>query len=100
MKNHSNDTRRYIETGTGFGVNDKDRVVPITYREETDSIMTSNKFIEKFKVYIDDMAVTKESVDNGRKKKSFRSTDYSSIGVMDRNDLVQEAYLSLFGGVC
>ena len=57
---------------------------------ETDVLMTSEEFLTKYKVFIDDIALFKEI--EGRKR--FRSQEYASIGIMDRNDLIQEAYLS------
>ena len=55
-----------------------------------DSIMDSKTFAEKWEPYIRDIGMTKEA--NG--KKYYRSQEYSSIGIMDRNDLIQEAYLA------
>ena len=53
-----------------------------------DSIMDSKTFAEEWEPFIRDIGLTKES--NG--KKYYRSQEYASIGVMDRNDLIQEAY--------
>ena len=55
-----------------------------------DSIMSSDVFAKEWEPYIRDIALTKEA--NG--KKYYRSQEYASIGVMDRNDLIQEAYLA------
>ena len=53
-----------------------------------DSIMSSDVFAKEWEGYVRDIALTKEA--NG--KKYYRSQEYASIGVMDRNDLIQEAY--------
>ena len=57
-----------------------------------DSIMDSVEFAKTWEPYIRDIALTKEA--NG--KKYYRSQEYASIGVMDRNDLIQEAYACFF----
>ena len=57
-----------------------------------DSIMDSVDFAKTWEPYIRDIALTKEA--NG--KKYYRSQEYASIGVLDRNDLIQEAYACFF----
>ena len=57
-----------------------------------DSIMDSVEFAKTWEPYIRDIALTKEA--NG--KKYYRSQEYASIGVLDRNDLIQEAYACFF----
>ena len=55
-----------------------------------DVLITSDKFINEFKGYIEDIALYKTV--KGRKYR--RSTDYAAIGIMTVNDLIQEAYLA------
>ena len=55
-----------------------------------DSIMDSKTFAEEWEPYIRDIALTKEA----KGKKYYRSQEYASIGIMDRNDIIQEAYLA------
>lgn len=69
---------------------DKDARVK-SFKDSMDAIISSERFIEEFKGYIDNIALYK-SVGDGRKYR--RSTDYAAIGIMDINDLIQEAYLS------
>ena len=57
-----------------------------------DALMSSEMFANEYAHFIRDIALTKEA--NG--KKYYRSQEYASIGVMDRNDLIQEAYLAFF----
>ena len=57
-----------------------------------DSIMNSKTFVDVWEPYIRDIALTKES----HGSKHYRSQEYSSIGVLDRNDLIQEAYACFF----
>ena len=64
----------------------------IKFKDQDDVLMTSEEFLSKYKVFIDDIALFKEI----EGKKRFRSQEYASIGIMDRNDLIQEAYLSFF----
>lgn len=90
MKKFNQNTRRFIETSTALGVKDKDRVVITRYSDSVDAIISSEEFINTFKGYIDDIALRK-SVDG---RKYARSTEYAAIGVLDRNDLMQEAYLA------
>ena len=52
------------------------------------SIMDSKTFAQDWEPFIRDLGLVKEA--NG--KRYYRSQEYSSIGVMDRNDLIQEAY--------
>ena len=77
------------------------RVIAEMHKEDTkvskrwfeDSIMSSKDFMDHYMNYIIDIALFKIN-DKGRK--SFRSQEYASIGIMDRNDLIQEAYLAFF----
>ena len=62
----------------------------IKFKEEMDVLITSDKFINEFKGYIEDIALYKTV--KGRKYR--RSTDYAAIGIMTVNDLIQEAYLA------
>ena len=55
-----------------------------------DSIIDSKTFADQWEPYIRDIALFKEH----KGRKYFRSQEYASIGVMDRNDLMQEAYLA------
>ena len=64
----------------------------IKFKEELDVLITSEEFITKFRGYIEDIALYKTV--KGRKFK--RSTDYAAIGIMDINDIIQEAYLAFF----
>ena len=64
----------------------------IKFKEEMDVLITSEEFIKKFRVYIEDIAMFKTV--KGRKYR--RSTDYAAIGIMDVNDIIQEAYLAFF----
>ena len=64
----------------------------IKFKDQDDVLMTSEEFLSKYKVFIDDIALFKEI----EGKKRFRSQEYASIGIMDRNDLIQEAYLAFF----
>ena len=64
----------------------------IKFKDQNDVLMTSEEFLTKYRVFIDDIALFKEI--EGRKR--FRSQEYASIGIMDRNDLIQEAYLAFF----
>ena len=64
----------------------------IKFKDQDDVLMTSEEFLSKYRVFIDDIALFKEI--EGRKR--FRSQEYASIGIMDRNDLIQEAYLAFF----
>ena len=57
-----------------------------------DSIMNSKTFADDWEPYIRDIALFKEN----KGRKYFRSQEYASVGVMDRNDLMQEAYLAFF----
>lgn len=62
------------------------------FKEDMDVLITSERFINEFRGYIEDIARFKTA--NG--KKFFRSTDYAAIGIMDSNDVYQEAYLAFF----
>ena len=65
--------------------------IKVSKRWFEDSIMSSKDFIDHYMHYIVDIALFKTN-DKGRK--SYRSQEYASIGIMDRNDLIQEAYLA------
>lgn len=90
MKSYNYSTRRFIDTTTGLNINDKERSEVKFFKEELDALITSNEFIEAFKKYVNDIAMYK-SVDG---RKYMRQMDYASVGVLDRNDVVQEAYLA------
>ena len=62
----------------------------VRFKEEMDVLISSEDFIEKFRVYIEDMALFKKV--NGRK--FMRPTQYAALGILDQNDLIQEAYLA------
>ena len=62
----------------------------VRFKEEMDVLISSEEFIEKFRVYIEDIAMYKRI----KGIKYRRSTDYASIGILDQNDLMQEAYLA------
>ena len=62
----------------------------VRFKEEMDVLISSEEFIEKFRVYIEDIAMYKRS--NGIKYR--RSTEYAAVGILDQNDLFQEAYLA------
>ena len=61
---------------------------------EDDVLITSEEFINAFRGYIEDIAVFKTD----GKRKFFRSTEYAAIGIMDMNDVYQEAYLAFLEG--
>ena len=61
---------------------------------ESDALITSEEFINTFRGYIDDIAVFRTD----GKRKLFRSTQYAAIGIMDINDVYQEAYLAFLEG--
>ena len=62
----------------------------VRFKEEMDVLISSEEFIEKFRVYIEDIAMYKRS----KGLKFRRSTEYASVGILDQNDLFQEAYLA------
>ena len=62
----------------------------VRFKDSDDAIISSEEFIEVFKGYVEDIALFKKS--NGRKYP--RATQYAAIGIMDQNDLIQEAYLA------
>lgn len=64
----------------------------VKFREELDALVTSEEFINNFRVYVEDIARFKRS--GGRK--FLRSTEYAAVGILDMNDLYQEAYLAFF----
>lgn len=62
----------------------------VKFKEEMDVLITSEKFINDFRGYVEDIARFKTV----KGRKYLRSTDYAAIGIMDMNDLYQEAYLA------
>ena len=62
----------------------------IRFKDSDDAVISSEEFINSFRVYVEDLALFKTA--NGRK--FMRSTEYASIGIMDLNDVYQEAYLA------
>ena len=64
----------------------------VRFKEEMDVLISSEEFIEKFRVYIEDIAMYKRS----KGLKFRRSTEYAAVGILDQNDLFQEAYLAFF----
>ena len=57
-----------------------------------EKLISSKEYCDTYEVYIRDIAEFKTTRDNkGRKSKNFRATSYSAVGVMDKNDLIQEA---------
>lgn len=80
MKRYSYKTRELREADNGI----------IRFKEEMDALITSEEFINVFRVYIEDIALYKSSA--GIKYR--RSTEYAAIGILDQNDLLQEAYLA------
>ena len=79
MKRYSFNTRKFRE-------NNK----KVKFYDDIDALISSNEFIESFQGYVEDIALFKKV--NGRKY--MRSTEYAAIGIMDQNDLIQEAYLA------
>ena len=55
-----------------------------------DVLISSEEFISAFKGYVEDIALFKTV----KGRKFMRSTEYAAVGVMDQNDLIQEAYLA------
>ena len=68
----------------------------IRFKDKFDAIISSEEFIEKFRDYVEYIAIFKEFKDlkTGVKRSFIRSTEYAAIGIMDRNDMIQEAYLA------
>ena len=64
----------------------------VRFKEEMDALISSEEFIEKFRGYIEDLARYKTV----KGIKYRRSTEYAAIGIMDMNDVYQEAYLAFF----
>ena len=62
----------------------------IRFKDEMDAIISSEDFINNFKGYIEDIALFKTV----KGRKFMRSTQYAAIGIMDQNDIIQEAYLA------
>ena len=79
MKKYSYSVRRFREANK-----------KMKFKDEMDALITSNEFIEKFQGYVEDIALFKTV----KGRKFMRSTEYAAIGIMDQNDLVQEAYLA------
>ena len=80
MKQYSHKTRKLNELSMKNGSKIYD----------VDALMSSKEFAEIWEPYIRDIGLSKES----KGKKYYRSQEYASIGIMDRNDLIQEAYVS------
>lgn len=80
MKKYSFNTRKLRELDNKI----------IRFKEDVDVFITSEEFITKFRVYVEDIARFKTV----KGRKFLRPTDYSSIGIMDINDIYQEAYLA------
>ena len=78
MKQYSHKTRKLNELSMKNGSKIYD----------VDALMSSKEFAEVWEPYVSNIGLTKES--NG--KRHYRSQEYASIGIMDRNDLIQEAY--------
>ena len=62
-------------------------------------LISSEEFLSKYKGFIDDIAKYKIDINadknpDGTDRKNFRSLEYASIGVMDKHDVQQEAYLA------
>ncbi len=88
MKKYSFKTRELRELDAKQGVYD-----PLMLDEDKNEIeylISSKKFVDEFKGYIDDIARYK----NVGGRKFARSTEYAAIGIMDSNDIYQEAYLA------
>ena len=64
----------------------------VRFKEEMDVLISSSEFNEKFRGYIEDIALYK--VANGYKFR--RPMEYAAVGILDQNDLIQEAYLAFF----
>ena len=62
----------------------------VRFKDEMDALISSEDFITKFRGYIEDIALFKRA----KGRKFMRSTDYASVGILDLNDLFQEAYLA------
>ena len=62
----------------------------VKFFESAEVLLTSEQFIIAFRGYVEDFARYKRA---GERKFS-RSTEYAAIGIMDINDLYQEAYLA------
>ena len=62
----------------------------VRFKDQMDVLISSEEFIEKFRGYIEDIARYKTV----KGHKYARSTEYAAIGIMDQNDLFQEAYLA------
>ena len=62
-------------------------------------LISSEEFLSKYKGFIDDIAKYKIDINadknpDGTDRKNFRSLEYASVGVMDKHDIQQEAYLA------
>ena len=62
----------------------------VRFKEDMDVLISSSEFNEKFRGYIEDIALYKRA--NGYKFR--RPMDYAAVGIMDQNDVIQEAYLA------
>lgn len=58
-----------------------------------DLLMSSDRFNEYWREYVDKMAIFKNITQRGKEKSIPRNLDYAAIGVLDKNDLYGEAYL-------
>ena len=80
MKKYSRTIRRLRE---------KDNKI-VKFKDDMDALVSSEEFITQFRGYVEDIARFRKV--NGRK--FLRSTEYASIGILDMNDVYQEAYLA------
>ena len=62
----------------------------VRFKDDVDALISSEEFITVFKDYIENIALYRRS--EGRAFR--RSTEYAAIGIMDQNDMIQEAYLA------
>ena len=54
-------------------------------------ILSSKEFRDYWQYHVEQIALFKE--DSKTKKRTYRNMEYASIGIMDKNDVIQEAYL-------
>ena len=62
----------------------------VKFKDEMDALITSEEFLEKFRSSIEEIALYKRH--NGIRYR--RSTDYAAVGILNINDMIQEAYLA------
>lgn len=79
-----------IRNKEGEFVREVKGVADFSYSADNPPLLSSEEFISSFKGYIDDIAKFK-TVD---KRKFMRSLEYAAVGIMDLNDVQQEAYLA------